>query len=76
MEGVYVKLHSFLISTQDGCEWDNSNSGRCTTGNETMIYIDKRPGGLQNRSRRTGEGKIRTYTGNDDIDRSLYTSNV
>jgi len=38
--------------------------------------LDKRPGGLQNRSWRSGEGKNRTYTGDDYIDRSLYTSNV
>jgi hypothetical protein len=55
-ERVEVYFREFLTSTLDWCEWSVSRSGRFTPQGMIPCYaLDRRLGGLQNRSGRGSE---------------------
>jgi hypothetical protein len=57
-EGMEIELHAFLTSALEGGEWSASRRGRFTPrGNTSRYPMDRRLGGPQSRSERSGEEK-------------------
>ena len=52
-----MQLHSFLISTLDGCTWLTSHTDRSTPGKEPRYLPNRRLLGHQGRSKSFGEEK-------------------
>lgn len=53
-----LKLHPFITSAQDGCEWMTSpRPGRFVPRNDTPYPLNKKLGGPQRRSGRFGGEK-------------------
>jgi hypothetical protein len=58
-EGVDVNIHVFLTSALVGGKWSASRFGLFSPGKEPRYPLDRRLGGPQTRSERSGEEKYR-----------------